>query len=135
MSEKKGVQQERENNDFKEVRYGKQRQPRPNRKDVLDGVASGDIKPDEAEKLLRTRLPPRFVVTRTGAIALYNLQRNPIVLYADQWDKLSSLIKRGILDNYMTKNQSIIKRRFQPNQNKSDSNQDSQPTGDEQSEN
>ena len=91
-----------------------------NRKDVLDSVASGDIKPDEAEKMLRTRQPPRFVVTRTGAIALYNLQRNPIVLYADQWDKLSNLIKRGILDNYVSKNSNIIKRKYNPLQDRSE---------------
>ena len=54
---------------------------------------------------------PRFVVTRNGAIALYNLGRDPIILYADQWEKLSSLIRRDILDNYMAKNTHIIKRR------------------------
>ena len=57
------------------------------------------------------RLYPRFVVTRNGAIALYNLSRDPIILYADQWEKLSSLIRRDILDNYMAKNTHIIKRR------------------------
>ncbi len=115
MSENENVPQEKQNNDegFTEVRH---RRPRTNRKEVLDKVANGDIKPEDAERMLRTRLPPRFVVTRTGAIALYNLQRNPIVLYADQWDKLSSLIRRDILDNYMAKNTSIIKRRYHPNQ-------------------
>ncbi len=103
--------QQQNNEGFQEVRHN--RNPRPNRKDVLDKVATGDIKPEDADKMLRTRLPPRFVVTRTGSIALYNLQRNPIVLYADQWDKLSSLLKRDILDNYMAKNTSIIKRRYQ----------------------
>ena len=58
-----------------------------------------------------TRLYPRFVVTRNGAIALYNLQRDPIILYADQWERLSSLIRRDILDNYIAKNTNIIKRR------------------------
>ena len=114
MSESENINNEQP--DFKEVRA--KRQQRPNRQDVLNSVASGDMKPDEAEKLLRRRLPPRFVVTRTGAIALYNLQRHPIVLYPDQWDKLSSLIRRDILDNYMDKNANIIKRRY-PTQNNS----------------
>lgn len=104
------------NQEFQEVRSRKPQNFRPNRQDVLNKVAAGDINPDEAEKLLRKRLPPRFVVTRTGAIALYNLQRHPIVLYPDQWDKLSSLIRRDILDNYMKKNENIIKRRY-PTQN------------------
>ena len=103
--------------EFQEVNTRRRFSQRPNRQDVLNRVASGDIGPDEAERLLRKRLPPRFVVTRTGAIALYNLQRNPIVLYPDQWDKLSSLIRRDILDNYMSKNENIIRRRY-PSQNR-----------------
>lgn len=107
--------------EFQEVSYKK----RPiNRSEVLNSVASGDLKPDEAEKILRHRQPPRFVVTRTGAIALYNLQRNPIVLYPDQWDKLQSLIKRGILDNYMNKNSNIIKRKYKPNYNNEENNEE-----------
>lgn len=85
---------------------------RPNRKEVLTKVANGDLKPEDADKMLRNRRPPRFVVTRTGAVALYNLQRNPIILYADQWDRLQSLIKRGILDTFMERNKSIVKRRY-----------------------
>ncbi len=115
MSERENSVQQENNDGFREVHH-RQRHQRPNRQDVLAGVASGTIRPEDAERMLRTRLPPRFVVTRTGAIALYNLQRNPIVLYADQWDKLSSLVKRGILDTYMEKNTSIIKRRYQPPQ-------------------
>jgi hypothetical protein len=103
-----------DNQEFQEVRGKRPHQLRPNRQDVLNKVATGDIGPDEAEKLLRKRLPPRFVVTRTGAVALYNLQRQPIVLYPDQWDKLSSLIRRNILDNYMAKNTNIIKKRYPP---------------------
>lgn len=108
--------------DFQEVRGRKPQQHHPNRQEVLNSVASGDMKPEEAERLLRRRLPPRFVVTRTGAIALYNLQRHPIVLYPDQWEKLSSLIRRDILDNYMAKNANIIKRRY-PSQNNQRYNQ------------
>lgn len=119
--------------DFQEVRGRRPQQVRPNRQDVLNKVANGDIAPDEAEKMLRKRLPPRFVVTRTGAIALYNLQRHPIVLYPDQWDKLSSLIRRDILDNYMAKNANIIKRRY-PSQQYNQANQSNQPEQAEQPE-
>ena len=64
---------------------------------------------------------PRFVVTRNGAVALYNLGHVPIVLYADQWEKLESLIRRDILDNYMSKNTDIIKRRPEKPQEESSS--------------
>ena len=100
---------EEQNNDgFREI--GR----RQNRQEVLQKVAQGNLQPDEAERMLRKRLPPRFVVTRNGAIALYNLKRDPIVLYADQWEKLSSLIERGILKTYMSRNENIIKRRPRP---------------------
>jgi hypothetical protein len=99
-----------DDNEFKVVQ---KRNIRPNRKEVLDKVASGDMNPEEAEKLLKNR-PPLFVVTRTGAIALYNLQHYPIILYADQWEKLSSLIERGILKNFIEKNKNIVKRRYVP---------------------
>lgn len=97
---------------FREVKGRKPQ--RHNRQDVLQKVAKGDLQPDEAERMLRTRLSPRFVATRNGAVALYNLKREPIVLYADQWEKLSSLIERGILRTYMERNESIIKRRPRP---------------------
>lgn len=86
------------------------------RKDVLNKVASGDIKPEEADRLLNDKKPPRFVVTRKGSIALYNLGKEPIILYADQWEKLSSMMERNILKNYMERNTNIIKRRvYLPN--------------------
>jgi hypothetical protein len=104
---------EEQNNDgFREM--GRRQNRHQNRQDVLQKVAQGDLQPDEAERMLRKRLPPRFVVTRNGAIALYNLKRDPIVLYADQWEKLSSLIERGILKTYMSRNENIIKRRPRP---------------------
>lgn len=119
-----------EGEDFKEVRYksarsqnkleetddgenngNNYRYAKPSRKEVLDKVASGDIKPEEADKMLNNRKPPRFVVTRKGSIALYNLNRDPIILYADQWEKLEKLIRRDILKNFMERNNNIIKRK------------------------
>lgn len=124
MSERRSEEQQNQDNDgFVVVRNRRNyKQDRPSRKDVLDKVASGSLKPEDAERMLRNRRPPRFVVTRTGAIALYNLQKNPIVLYADQWEKLASLIRRDILDKYMAKNKSIIKRRYHPRMNNQDAN-------------
>jgi len=88
-----------------------EKKQRPDRREVLSQVASGNLKPEDADKMLRDHRPPRFVV-RNGAITLYNLgNRAPITLYADQWEKLSSMIERGILRTYMERNKHLLKRR------------------------
>ena len=67
---------------------------------------------------------PRFVVTRTGMIALYNLGPNPILLYADQWEKLESLVRKDILDKFIARNENILKRR-QPNHHRTNESDES----------
>lgn len=83
---------------------------RPNRRDFSDKNKSYDKSNNFEQNRFRKNMP-RFVVTRTGAIALYNIQRTPIVLYADQWEKLSGLIEKGILKTFLERNEEIIKRR------------------------
>ena len=107
-------QQQQETDGFTTVNY--QRRPRLNKKDVLNQVATGELKPDEAERLLQTRRSPRFVVTKNGAIALYNLQKQPVILYADQWERLSRLVERDILKKFIERNENIIRRRPRPDQ-------------------
>lgn len=102
------MSQENQNQEFTNV---KSNRVSSNPKELFKKVANGELQPNEAEKMLNVRRPPRFVVTKSGAIALFNLQRNPIVLYPDQWDRLQSLVKRGILDTFMERNKDSIKRR------------------------
>ena len=52
---------------------------------------------------------PRFVVMKNGSIALFNLGHNPIILYHDQWMKLSNLIRKDVLDKYIARNQDRVK--------------------------
>lgn len=52
---------------------------------------------------------PRFVVMKNGSIALFNLGHNPIILYHDQWMKLSNLIRKDVLDKYVARNQDRVK--------------------------
>ena len=85
---------------------------RPNRRDILQQVASGDVKPEDADKLLRARQPPRFVVKGNGSIALYNLHRYPIILYVDQWEKIERLMKLDIFSKFVDRNSDKIARRF-----------------------
>ncbi len=112
-----------ENNDFHIVRgkhtnnnnnnnFRPNQKPRMNRRDVLEKVSSGEMTAEEANKLLGVRRPPRFVVTNDGTIALYNLQRYPIVLYADQWERIEYLMKRDIFANFVDRNSERIHRRF-----------------------
>ncbi len=103
-------QEKQENNDdgFTEVK-SRRNQLRPNRKEVLNQVASGDIRPEDAEKMLGFNRSPRFVITRSGSIALYNLQRYPIVLYVDQWQKVEHLMKSDIFSKFAEKNRNYLK--------------------------
>lgn len=87
-------------NEFKEVRYkhGGYNHYHTYQRDIVN---------NEGEVIRKTR-PPRFDVTKTGAIALYNLQSTPIVLYPEQWEKLSNLIKRDILSRFIAQNSSRL---------------------------
>ena len=60
--------------------------------EILQKVASGEISPDEAAKLIKTTAPPRGTlyckVSEKGAISIYGLQRMPVTLYVEQWERL-----------------------------------------------
>ena len=60
--------------------------------EILQKVASGEISPDEAAKLIKTTAPPRGTlyckVSEKCAISVYGLQRMPVTLYAEQWERL-----------------------------------------------
>jgi len=65
---------------------------------TLEEVASGKLTVEDALKQLSSgsrppRAPrvPHFSVTKNGAVALYNVQRRPVVLFADQWETLFPL--------------------------------------------
>ena len=52
---------------------------------------------------------PYCKVTSGGALALYGISKQPIVLYADQWNKLLKVTKSNYIDNYMKHNESRLK--------------------------
>ena len=61
--------------------------------DILAKVASGDIKPDEASKLIAAMNngTPRTItykVSTKGAVSVYGMGRFPVTLYAEQWERL-----------------------------------------------
>ena len=52
---------------------------------------------------------PYCKVTSGGALALYGITKQPIVMYADQWGKLLKVTKSNYVENYMKYNESKLK--------------------------
>ena len=61
--------------------------------DILAKLAAGEISTDEASKLLEAAEPAKAgslycKVSQKGAISVYGLQRMPVTLYLEQWERL-----------------------------------------------
>ncbi|MBC8871674.1 MAG: hypothetical protein H8E44_19785 [Planctomycetes bacterium] len=63
------------------------------RKEILEKLASGELTADQADELLakeeeakRTGLYCK--VSQKGALSVYGLQRMPVTLYIEQWERL-----------------------------------------------
>ena len=52
---------------------------------------------------------PYCKVTSSGALALYGIKKEPIVMYADQWNKLIKVTKSPYIENYMKYNKDKLK--------------------------
>lgn len=64
-----------------------------NKEEILAKVAAGEISVDEASKLLADTDAARrgtlyCKVSQKGAMSLYGLQRMPVTLYVEQWERL-----------------------------------------------
>lgn len=61
-----------------------------NQEEILRKVASGELKPEDASKLLEDRPRGRLYckVSPKGALSVYGLQRMPVTLYVEQWERL-----------------------------------------------
>ena len=63
------------------------------REEILADLAAGKISAEEASKLLdQAESRPRGTlyckVSQKGAVSLYGLQRMPVTLYVEQWQRL-----------------------------------------------
>ena len=66
---------------------------------------------------------PYCKVTSSGALALYGISKQPIVLYADQWFKFLKVAKSDYIDNYIKYNESRLKfKKPRKVENKDDNN-------------
>jgi len=69
-----------------------------NTAEVLALVAAGKLVPDEAVKALALVNPTQRAgelscrVSQAGAVSVYGLQRMPVTLYAEQWERLEQFI-------------------------------------------
>lgn len=63
-----------------------------NKDEILAKLAAKEISVEEASKLLTANEPKRGAlyckVSAKGAISVYGLQRMPVTLYVEQWDRL-----------------------------------------------
>jgi hypothetical protein len=62
------------------------------KEEILAKLAAGEIKVEEASELLSKLAPERkslyCKVSAKGAVSVYGLQRMPVTLYAEQWERL-----------------------------------------------
>lgn len=81
--------------------------------EILKKVAAGEISPEEAGKLLITEPPKRgqlyCKVSEKGAISIYGLQRMPVTLYVEQWERLLDF--SDTIKTFMADNSSALKRK------------------------
>jgi hypothetical protein len=63
-----------------------------NNDEILAKVQAGELSIEEAKKLLVAEQPKRgqlyCKVSEKGAVSVYGLQRMPVTLYVEQWDRL-----------------------------------------------
>jgi len=67
---------------------------------------------------------PYCKVTSGGAMALYGVTKQPIVMYVDQWNKLLKITKSNYVENYIKYNESRLKYRTYPKNGKDNSSVD-----------
>ncbi|MGE3314994.1 MAG: hypothetical protein AB7O26_07735 [Planctomycetaceae bacterium] len=62
------------------------------KEEILAKVASGELTIEEATKMLTESEPKRgslyCKVSQKGAVSVYGLQRMPVTLYVEQWERL-----------------------------------------------
>jgi hypothetical protein len=63
------------------------------KEEILAKVASGELKVEDASKLLaeadeKKRGTLYCKVSEKGAVSVYGLQRMPVTLYVEQWERL-----------------------------------------------
>ena len=84
------------------------------KEEILAQVAAGQVSVDEASKLLAdleaTRRGTLYCkVSQKGAVSLYGLQRMPVTLYVEQWQRLLAFADE--LQTFLKEHDSELKRK------------------------
>ncbi len=85
-----------------------------NKDEILAKLAAGELKVEEASKLLAAIEPPKrgtlyCKVSEKGAVSVYGLQRMPVTLYLEQWERLLNFSDE--LRSFIKDNESKLKRK------------------------
>ncbi len=80
---------------------------------ILNALKSEEISLNDAMNKIQLKdskpTKPYCKVTSSGALALYGITKQPIVMYADQWNKLLKVTKSNYVENYIKYNNSKLK--------------------------
>jgi hypothetical protein len=85
-----------------------------NKEEVLAKLAAGEMSVDEASKMLADIAEPKrgtlyCKVSEKGAISVYGLQRMPVTLYVEQWQRLLDFADE--IRKFMQENDAKLKRK------------------------
>ena len=86
------------------------------KEEILAKLAAGELSVDEASKLLAEIEPPQrgtlyCKVSEKGAVSVYGLQRMPVTLYVEQWERLLGFSDE--IRKFLKENDSRLKRKGQ----------------------
>ncbi len=85
-----------------------------NKEEILAKLASGELKVEEASRLLEQAEGPKrgtlyCKVSPKGAISVYGLQRMPVTLYVEQWERLLGFSEE--IRQFMQEHEAEVKRK------------------------
>ena len=84
--------------------------------DIIAKVASGEIKPDEASKLIaaingKSHGKLTYKVSPKGALSAYGTGRFPVTMYVEQWERVDADEERKRRREFIKANASKLTRK------------------------
>jgi len=85
-----------------------------NKEEILKKLAAGELEVDVASKMLAELEQPKrgslyCKVSEKGAVSVYGLQRMPVTLYVEQWERLLGFGDE--IKEFLKENDSKLKRK------------------------
>ena len=72
------------------------------------------LKARAAELKARNKNKISMKVSAKGGISIYGLQRMPVTLYAEQWERIIEICKSGDLGTFIADNEALLTRKGDP---------------------